>query len=305
MMKRFSFFTNLCAMMALTVSAADVTEVTLTKPRMRWLWGGFGFHNSEATMTPLMSDAFRDQRVLKTFREIAPTYSRVFAGFADWTREAMDSFADYYDLTFRGAGTTIYMVPGRFPYVDREFDAKKHFEDIAKNCAYLVKERRLTKLRYYAVANELSAGNVYAWFSKAGKLDLYRDCCEEMYLAFRRHGLDIGLQTADASGTGIGISNTVWATRNVDEFTDTYCWHVYDGVHKPGDLGLYASSIRTWRDWCAWPRAVKSGCRWASTGSRAVRYAATPCMTMAATPSETPKTSRVRPSPAPRWALRR
>ena len=84
----------------IALGAAE-SRVTFIKPKMRWLWGGFGFHNSEATMTPLMSDEFRDQRVLKTFREISPTYSRLFAGYADWTKEAMDRFADYYDATFR------------------------------------------------------------------------------------------------------------------------------------------------------------------------------------------------------------
>lgn len=38
-----------------SATAADVSEIALAKPAMRWLWGGFGFHNSEATMTPMMS----------------------------------------------------------------------------------------------------------------------------------------------------------------------------------------------------------------------------------------------------------
>ena len=43
------------AALGLSALAANVSEVALAKPRMRWLWGGFGFHNSEATMTPMMS----------------------------------------------------------------------------------------------------------------------------------------------------------------------------------------------------------------------------------------------------------
>lgn len=81
--------------------------ISLTKPTMRWLFGGVGFHNSEATMTPIMSKEFKEQVVLKVFREISPTYSRVFAGYANWSKEAMDAFADYYDETFRKAGTQI------------------------------------------------------------------------------------------------------------------------------------------------------------------------------------------------------
>ena len=94
--------------LALGASAADVT---ITKPYIRWLFGGFGFQNSEANFVALMPDDFRDQRVLKTFAEISPSFSRVYTGFADESKEQLDRFADYYDLTFRKAGTTLYAVP--------------------------------------------------------------------------------------------------------------------------------------------------------------------------------------------------
>ena len=131
------------------------SRVVFEKPTQRWLWGGFGFHNSEATMTPMMSEEFRDQRVLKTFREISPTYSRVFAGYWDWTREAMDRFADYYDATFRRSGTTLYLVPGRMPVITDDFDAESYCEAVATRLEYLVKERKCTKIRYYCLSNEL------------------------------------------------------------------------------------------------------------------------------------------------------
>ncbi len=121
--------------------------IEFDKPPMRWLWGGFGFHNSEASMTPLMSEEFRDQRALKTFREISPSYSRVFAGYWDWTREAMDRFADYYDLTFRPAGTTLYVVPGRMPVITDGFEPASYCEAVATRLEYLVKERKCAKIR--------------------------------------------------------------------------------------------------------------------------------------------------------------
>ena len=55
-------------------------EIKLTKPAHRWLFGGIGFHNSEATMTGIMNEDFKNQVVLKCFREVSPTYSRVFTG---------------------------------------------------------------------------------------------------------------------------------------------------------------------------------------------------------------------------------
>ena len=60
-----------------------------------------GFRNSEATMLGIMSDDFKKQRVLKSFREISTTYSRVFTGYADWTKEAMDEYKEIQEAFFR------------------------------------------------------------------------------------------------------------------------------------------------------------------------------------------------------------
>ncbi len=228
---------SLACLAALSAGAAE-SRVVFDKPTQRWLWGGFGFHNSEATMTPLMSEEFRDQRVLKTFREISPTYSRVFAGYWDWTREAMDRFADYYDATFRRAGTTLYVVPGRMPVITDDFDAVKYCEAVATRLEYLVKERKCTKIRYYCLSNELSVGPTYAWFGK--HWDIYAKINREMQRAFMRHGLDIGLQTPDSSGYS-RMADIDWAITNINEQTDTYCWHCYERNLQPGDPKLYAN----------------------------------------------------------------
>jgi len=212
----------------ISLGAAE-SRVTFIKPKMRWLWGGFGFHNSEATMTPIMSDEFRDQRVLKTFREISPTYSRLFAGYADWTKEAMDRFADYYDATFRLAGTTLYLVPGRMPTITEDFDADAYAEAVAARLEYLVKERKCTKIRYYTAANELSVGSNYCWFRN--HWELYVKVMKALHRAFRRHGLDIGLMASDASGEG-NFETIDWAIRDLNDQTEVYCWHKY-AVHCP------------------------------------------------------------------------
>ena len=217
-------------------SLAAESRIVFTKPGQRWLWGGFGFHNSEATMTPLMSDEFRDQRVLKTFREISPTYARVFAGYWDWTREAMDRFADYYDATFRLADTTLYLVPGRMPVITDDFKASEYCEAVATRLEYLVRERKCTKIRYYCLSNELSVGPTYAWFAK--HWDKYAEINREMQRAFMRHGLDIGLQTPDSSGY-LRMGDIDWAITNINEQTDTYCWHLYERALEPGDPALY------------------------------------------------------------------
>ena len=225
------------ALGCLSGAMAAPSEIVLTKPVFRWLWGGFGFHNSESSMTGIMTDEFRDERVYKTFLEISPTYARVFAGYYNWTKDAMDRFADYYDATFRKAGTTVYVVPGRMPVITDDFDADKYAEEVAKRLDYVIKERKCVKLRYYALSNELSVGPTYCWFPR-GHWDLYAELSREIQKAFVRHDLDIGLMGPDSSGY-VRLPDVGWAITNVNEQTEVYCWHLYDRQHQPGDAGTY------------------------------------------------------------------
>lgn len=95
-MVKQSFLAGVCAVAAMSATAADIT---ISKPYFRWLFNGFGFQNSEANFLRIMLEDFRDQRVLKTFRELSPSFARVYTGFADSTKEELDSFADYIDRT--------------------------------------------------------------------------------------------------------------------------------------------------------------------------------------------------------------
>lgn len=212
-------------------------RISITKPYRRWLFGGIGFHNSEATMVPIMSEKFYNERVLKTFREISPTFSRVYGGFADWPQEAMDQFADYYDQTFRNAGTLVYMVPGRMPMPTEDFDYEDYYEKTAQKLEYLIKVRKCTKIRYFCVTNELSVGNTYAHLAK--NLDAFKQLHEGLYRAFQRHGLDVGLVATDGSGEQF-FPQVQWARENMDEITEDYCSHLYLGKYQPGDLEAYA-----------------------------------------------------------------
>ncbi len=212
------------------------TVVRITKPRQRWLFGGVGFHNSEATMLPLMSEEFLNEKVLKIFREISPTFSRVFAGYADWTREAMDSFADYYDKTFRKADTLLYVVPGRIPMIMGDFNMEEYCEKVASNLDYLINVRRCTKIRYYCLTNELSCGCTYAFLS--GNLELFQKLHECLYKSFKRHNLCVGLLATDCSGSE-NYHQIDWAIEHMNEITEMYCAHLYIRERVPGDLGNY------------------------------------------------------------------
>ncbi len=212
------------------------TTLTITKDEYCWLFGGFGFHNSEATMTGIMPENLLNEYVLKTFREISPTFARVFGGYANWTKEAMDAFADYYDTTFRKAGTTLYLVPGRMPYRSLSFDPHEYAEKVAANLEYLIKVRKCTKIRYYCVTNEMSVGNTYCFFGK--HLEEFKALHEELYDAFLRHGLDVGLLATDSSGFST-MDTVKWAMENMDEVTEAYCWHNYQ-LKTPEGEQLFA-----------------------------------------------------------------
>ena len=213
-----------------------MSKVEITKPNQFWLFGGLGFHNSEATMTPIMSESFKNEKVLKCFREISPTFSRVYGGFADWTKEAMDHFADYYDETFRQSDTLIYMVPGRMPMPTKDFRLEDFAEKTALKLDYLINKRNCTKLRYFCVTNELSVGNTYAYL--ASRLELFAELHDALYRAFLRHGLDVGLLATDCSEEK-NFHQIKWATENIDEITADYCAHLYLQKYQPGDLEAY------------------------------------------------------------------
>ena len=213
-----------------------MSKISIKKPYRRWLFGGIGFHNSEASMTPIMTEKFKNERVLKCFREISPTFTRVYAGFADWTREAMDHFADYYDQTFRKAGTLIYMVPGRMPMPTADFDIEEHCEKIAANLEYLIKVRKCTKVRYFHISNELSVGNTFEYLAK--HTDIFIKLHDALFRAFERHGLDVGLLATDCSEPR-NFYQIKWAMENMDEITADYCAHLYLRKYQPGELEAY------------------------------------------------------------------
>lgn len=224
-----------------------MAAVKITRPLFCWLFGGLGFHNSEATMTRIMSDQMMKERVLKTFREISPTFSRVFAGYSDWTQEAMDAFADYYDQTFRLAGTTLYLVPGRLPYMTESFDGKKYAEQVAEKLEYLIRVRGCRKIRYYCLTNELSCGNTNFYFGKQPeRLVRFKELHEALYDAFRRHQLDVGLVAMDASGIE-HFDLIDWAIENMDEITELYCAHNYRISAPVGDPSIYGSLLEAYR----------------------------------------------------------
>ena len=223
-------------------AAGKVADVTIVKPYFRWLFGGFGFQHSEANFLSLMPGDFRDQRALKTFVELSPTFARVYAGFADESRDQLDRFADYYDLTFRRANTTIYAVPCAMPAFADKMDADEYAEKVAANLEYLVKVRNCRKIRYYCLTNELMCGDRWNWFSTGERSQVYKRFYAALFHAFRRRGLDIGLLASD-EWAGENPEKVFpfldWIRDNMDDYVGAYCTHWYASRREPCDLGLW------------------------------------------------------------------
>ena len=214
-------------------------RVTIERPSLRWLFGGFGFQNAESRLTALMSDEFRDQRAIKSFRELAPSFSRVYVGMNGESKESLDRFADYYDKTFRQCDTTIYAVGGAMPAFADKLDVEAHAEGVAKSLEYLVKERDCRKIRFYCLTNELMSGDQWAYFKYQDKMPLFKDFHQALYDAFRRHGLDIQLAASDGSYKRKQAEELKWTVDNMDLITGIYCTHYYDDKVKPGDVDAY------------------------------------------------------------------
>ena len=236
---------SVSAAMLLVGSSLGAADVTITKPYCRWLFNGFGFQNSEANFVALMPDDFRDQRVLKTFMEISPSFSRVYTGFADESQEQLDRFADYYDLTFRKVGTTLYAVPCAMPPLAEELDADEYAEKVAKNLEYLIKARNCRKIRYYCLTNELMNGDRGGWFAQKGRWELFKKFNVALFRAFRRHDLDIRLLASDesASPNPEAPKNIYpmldWIKANMGDYVGAYCTHWYVYGRKANDLKLW------------------------------------------------------------------
>lgn len=235
---------TLAALLAVVaLSAFAESDIAIEKPYFRWLFGGFGFQHSEASMTALMTDEFRDERVLKTFAEISPTFGRVYIGFQDMSKEAMDRFADYYDATFRKAGTTLYAVPcAMIPAFPDKADPDEYAEKVARGLEYLIKVRRCSKIRYYCLTNELVVNGKWNWFERSGNLELYKKYNIALYEAFARHGLEILLLANDVAVTTKpenALESLKWTAENLNDWVGVYCTHWYVYARKTEDLGLW------------------------------------------------------------------
>ncbi len=210
-------------------------DIKITRGKYPVLFGGLGFHNNEACLYPVMEPEHFNQVICKNYREISPGFMRTFAGYSDWTKEAMDDFAECYEKMYKWTDTPMYLATakGKMHFSDEEMEA--YCNDVAKNLKYLIEEKGVKHIRYYCFSNELSQVK-YGWLNR--DLPLFKKYHEMLYRAFQNHHLDVGLLATDA--TEYHNWKTIdWAIENMDRVTEDYCVHIYEREHDIYDTDFY------------------------------------------------------------------
>jgi len=212
-------------------------EIQINRPECPTFFGGIGFHNSEALFYRLVGKEQFDQKIGKCYREVAPGFMRTFAGYSDWSKESMDTFADYYERMQKVTDTPIYLAcaKGKLHFNDEE--RRQYAEDVAKNLEYLVKVRGVKQLRYYCFSNELS---IQDWGGLYNDMPLFQKYHEYLYEAFQNHGLNIGLLATDASNMNRWDSLD-FAAKNMKQISEDFCLHAYINDYDRYDMKKYDS----------------------------------------------------------------
>lgn len=209
-----------------------MNEIKISRGQFPTLFGGIGFQNSEQMFYHITGKEHFNQIVAKCYREISPGFSRMFAGFADWSKEAMDEFCIYYEQMQKSTDTPIYFTPsaGRMHFSDEEI--RDYCERVADNLAYLYFEKGVKHIRYYCFSNELSQVKHGVLINDLPLLKKYH---ELFYRAFQNRNLPVGLLATDA--TGYSTLHTIdWAIENMPRITEDFCWHVYEGYENDFDI---------------------------------------------------------------------
>lgn len=212
-----------------------MADIKITRGRFPTYFGGFGFHNSEAMLYPVIEREHFNQKICKCYRELAPGFMRTFGGFSDWTREHMDAFAEYYEKMQKWTETPIYLACAKGKYHLTDEARQKYAEDVAKNLDYLINEKNVKQIRYYCFSNEMSMND---WGGLLRDLPLFQKYHEYLFDAFQKRNLRIGLLATDASN--IDNWDTLdYAIENMKRISEDFCLHAYILGYEPDDPEFY------------------------------------------------------------------
>ncbi len=210
-------------------------NIKITRPPFPSLFGGLGFHNSEWCFYRLCEKEHFDQKIAKCYHEIQPAFMRTFGGFSDWSKDSMDTFADYYERMQKVTDTPIYFAAamGKQHFCDEE--RREYAEKVAEKLDYLINERNVKQIRYYCFSNELSCCN-HGVLKK--NMELFKTYHEYLYRAFQNRELYVGLLSTDESCTPPW--NTIdYAINEMSSITEDFCTHLYVSTHDIYNLDFY------------------------------------------------------------------
>lgn len=212
-----------------------MNKIKITKPLYPHIFGGAGFHNNDATMYHIIDEEHFNQYICKCYREISPGFMRTFAGFDDWTKEAMDEFADYYEKMQKWTDTPMYLTPGAGKKHFSDEEIAKYCENVAERLAYLYYEKDVKHIRYYCFSNEMSCS---MWGVLLKDLPLFKKYHENLYAAFQKYNLPVGLLATDASGYE-AWKTVDWAIENMADVSEDFCVHIYERDYDIYNLDFY------------------------------------------------------------------
>ncbi|MBR5308089.1 MAG: hypothetical protein IKU43_04910 [Clostridia bacterium] len=210
-------------------------NMKITRPQFPSLFGGLGFHNSEWHFYRLTEKEHFDQKLAKCYHEISPAFMRTFGGFSDWSKDSMDTFADYYERMQKVTDTPIYLASamGKQHFCDEE--RWEYAQKVAEKLDYLINERNVKQIRYYCFSNELSCAN-HGVLKK--NMDLFKTYHTHLYRAFQNRELYVGLLSTDESCTP-PWTTIDYAINEMSSITEDFCTHHYVSSHDIYSLEFY------------------------------------------------------------------
>ncbi|MBR5553273.1 MAG: hypothetical protein IKV98_05425 [Clostridia bacterium] len=213
-----------------------MADIKITKPNFPTLFGGLGFHNSEALFYGIMEKEHFDQKIAKCYREIQPGIMRTFAGYSDWSKDSMDTFAAYYEKMQKVTDTPMYLTGamGKQHFSDEE--RQVYAEKIAEKLDYLINEKDVKQIRYYCYSNELSCANHGVLKTN---LPLFHKYHEYLFRAFQNRELNIGLLAPDATTVEWWEKTIDYTTKEMATITEDISLHLYVTSHTIYDLDFY------------------------------------------------------------------
>lgn len=209
--------------------------IKISKNPFSCIFGGVGYHNNDATMYHIINKEHFNQYICKCYRETSPGFMRTFAGFSDWTKEAMDEFADYYEKMQKWTDTPMYITPGMGKTHFSDEEIYQYCEGVAERLDYLYNEKNVKHIRYYCFSNELSC-SMYGVLLH--NLPLFKKYHQGLHSAFQRRNLPIGLLATDASEY-VNWSTIDWAKENMADISEDFCVHIYEREHDIYDTEFY------------------------------------------------------------------